>query len=407
MGLGYIGIYLCRKNLSVATPMLIEAGLAPDKATAGLIASWANVAYMTGKLASGPIVDRWGGRSGYLGSLCGVALFGALGAFVPGFWALAVVYSLNRLTGAAGWTAMMKLTSTWFPPRQLGTAIAGLSLSYILGGIAATYLAGWVVTWSHDWRMVMGFPSVLLLGLILVAFAFVRQGPLNERPADEADAPGPATAGLAPLPSQSFAARVSRLLRRPQYVTILVLSFTLTLLRDGLGQWNVDFLKSIQPGTADLAAAAFGSVWFDIAGFIPIVLMGILWDRLRPEARRWVITGILALLTLTLAALTTVSKANPALALPLLFSTGLLLYAPYSVLAGVVSVESGGTEMAGTATGLADAVGYAAAILAGWAFGKVLDTGGYPLAFQILAGLTLISTAAAAIGLRSRPLVEA
>src|SRR5687768_15453966 len=62
---GYVGIYLCRKNLSVAIPMLQETFQA-SKEDVGQIASMGTLAYAIGKLTSGPVVDRLGGRRGFL-----------------------------------------------------------------------------------------------------------------------------------------------------------------------------------------------------------------------------------------------------------------------------------------------------------------------------------------------------
>ena len=120
LGLGYVGVYLCRKNLAVAVPLLQNA-LGATKEQVGGIASAGTFAYAIGKLMNGFIVDRLGGRKGYLLSLGAVAVFGAAGAFAPGIGALMIVYGLNRFAGSAAWSAMVKLVPTWsgrHGPRQ-------------------------------------------------------------------------------------------------------------------------------------------------------------------------------------------------------------------------------------------------------------------------------------------------
>ncbi len=405
MALGYVGIYLCRKNLGVAIPMMIEAGFVPDKKTAGVIASYSTVAYMLGKFISGPLVDRLGGRSGLLASMGLVALFGALGGFAPGLWPLVLLYSLNRLAGAGAWNAIMKLASTWYAPGRLATAIGALSLSYVFGGAAAAAFGAFIASQWKDWHVVMSAPAAPLLLLTILCIAVVRQGPLNEVPADNVS-----TEGAASIPSRStltFGQKVLRLLSRPQFITICILSFALTLFREIFSTWSIDFLKSISADGKSVSTAALESTAYEFAGAIPILVMGYFYDRIGPGARRVVVVTILALLTLTLALLTTVSKGAPGLALPLLVACGLLLYGPYSILAGVVSVESGGTELAGTATGIADGIGYFASILAGSVVGEILDRAGYPVAFGLMSGLCAFATLAAAIGLRFRPAVVA
>src|SRR6266542_856878 len=129
--IGYIGIYLCRKNLSVALPLLQDAWHV-GKAQVGIIASASTIAYAVGKLLNGALVDRIGGRAGFLLALLGVALFGIAGALSPGLGALTLFYSLNRYAGSAGWGSMVKLMPTWFHPARMATVIGILSMGYIL-----------------------------------------------------------------------------------------------------------------------------------------------------------------------------------------------------------------------------------------------------------------------------------
>jgi len=103
-----------------------------------------------------------------------------------------------------------------------------------------------------------------------------------------------------------------------------------------------------------------------------------------------------------LALLPPVARVSTAGAAVLVGAVGLLVYGPYSLLAGALAVESGGKEAAATAAGLIDGVGYVAGALAGIALGKLLDVGGYALGFHVLAGMTFLS-AGIALALRPAP----
>ena len=389
LALGYIGVYLCRKNLSVAVPLLAEH-YHVTKATLGSIASWGTAAYALGKFLGGPLTDRLGGRVAYLLSLTGVVLFGALGGLVPGLAALTAVYALNRLFGAGAWNAMVKITASWVPPRRLASAIGALSISFVLGGVAAALLAKQLLEWGADWRGVLSIPSVLLALLLAGCYPWVRPGPIQQLPpVDEAPAqPRPET--IRPSRKELIGA----LLTRPRFWVVCLLSFTLTLMREGFSTWSVDYLVTLQTGTRSVGEAALKSTPFDLAGAVSILIMGFVYDRLPVRSRRWVICGLLTLLAAALAQLTQVGKANPYLAVWLLGAVGLLSYGPYSLLAGVFAVECGGEELAGTAAGFIDGVGYLAAILAGQVLGQILDTGGYPTAFHFMAVLTFLSALA-------------
>jgi sugar phosphate permease len=373
LALGYVGVYLCRKNLAVAVPLLGQA-FGANRGEIGRVASFGAAAYAIGKLTLAPLVDRVGGRAGFLAALALVALFGAVGAAAPSLTLLTVAYSANRFTGAAGWPAMMKLVPTWFSDRR-GRAVAALSLSYVLGGIAATLLAGAVVAHGGSWRAVMGLPSLPLVAIAIVCAFSVRAGPLASATTSQPVAPVWTT--------------VRVLCARPQFLIVCALSFALTLMRESFNNWSVDFIASIQrPGVHGLGAAALQSTTFDLFGALGILAMGASYDRTPARARRWLIAGVLALLAAVLAFLPAVAARAPASGAWLVGTAGLLAYGPYSLLAGVLAVESGGPAAAATAAGIIDAVGYLASILAGEAFGRLLDAGGYRLGFGCLAGIT-------------------
>lgn len=403
LAVGYIGIYLCRKNLAVAVPML-QQSFGASKQQIGIVASLGTLAYAAGKVVNGPIVDRLGGRLGFLASLACVALFGAAGAFAPGLWALTLFYGCNRFAGSAAWGAMIKLVPTWFGKARTGTAIAVLSLSYVAGGALATLFARQIVASGGSWRAVMGVPSAALLILGVGCALTVKRGPFEPKPAPGiAVAVASASASAAVVAERRPFAATLALLRRPQFLVVCALSFTITLMRESFNTWSVDFLVSIQGGSPSLATAALQSIGFDLAGVVSIVAAGYAYDRIQPWRRRWWMAGCLALLAAVLAVLPRAAAIQPLYGAILIGAIGLLVYGPYSLLAGVLAVESGGVEQAATAAGIIDGTGYLAGALAGAALGKVLDVGGYALGFQILAGITAASALIALLLKPSEP----
>jgi sugar phosphate permease len=109
--------------------------------------------------------------------------------------------------------------------------------------------------------------------------------------------------------------------------------------------------------------------------------------------------GCLVLLSVVVASLAPVGATSTAGAAVLVGVVGLLVYGPYSLLAGALAIESGGKEAAATAAGIIDGIGYVAGALAGSALGKLLDMGGYALGFAWLAGITVVS-AVISLGLK-------
>lgn len=379
--IGYIGVYLCRKNFSVANP-LIRRAFGLDKEQIGVVASYSTLTYMLGKFAFGPLIDRIGGRAAFLLALLLVAVFGAAGGLASSLPMLTLVYSLNRLAGSAGWGGMVKQVPDWFPARSMPLAMGVLSLGFVFGGVCATILAGVIASWSgNDWRWVMGGPSIVLAAILgLCWFALPRGNPPATGVAkDKAAQPG-------------FQFRhVADLLTVRQFWIICALSFTLTLLRETFNTWTVDFFQTTGGAAVSSRFAAFLATPFDALGAVGIVLLGWVFGRIGPSARTGLVVTILAALAVLVAALPALGARSAWLGMAAVGGIGFLAYGPYSLLAGVLAVEIRGKEYVATVAGIVDGVGYLAAILAGQQFGRILDLGGYRLGFNCLAALAAIS----------------
>lgn len=380
LSVGYIGVYLCRKNLSVAIPM-IQHDFGATKGQVGVIASWSTLAYVFGKVFFGPLIDRYGGRICFLFSLLGVAVFGALGALSGSIMMLAWFYSGNRLAGAAGWGSMVKQVPDWFPPRRLGMAMAFLSLSFVFGGLFALLFAGRVASLSGNaWRAVMGIPSVVLLVIVIICWRVLpRANPGYSRITKE----------VAPAFDWKKAMELTKI---PQFWVVCGLSFTLTVTRETFNVWTVDFFKTEGGAKMTNEIAAFLSTPFDAAGAVGILFIGWAFDRLNHRDRSRVLVVMLFLLAVLIYELPALFHYGLWLVTIALGLIGFLSYGPYSLLAGIFAVEIRGKEFVGIVAGLIDACGYLAGVVSGYFFGRILDAGGYRLGFQCLAAITVFAS---------------
>jgi sugar phosphate permease len=382
LALGYIGVYLCRKNLAVAIP-LIAGDLGVTRAQVGAVAGWSTLAYAIGKFLFGPVIDRVGGRPCYLLSLLGVVVFGLSGSFVSGLIGLGLAYGANRFTGSLAWGSMVKMVPTWFSPRRLPLAMAWLSLSIVFGGAAATLLAGQIAEWSgNNWRAVMGVPALVLLVLLGVnAWVLPRRPPAPDAGGapDQSDATG---FHFNQLP-QLFATR--------KFWVVLGLSFSLYLMREVFNTWTVDFFKTEGGAAVSSRIAAFLSMPFDLLGALGILVLGWLFGRLGSKGRTWLVFTMLSLLTLAIYALPHLFHHGLFVATTLVGLIGFLSYGPYTLLAGILSVEIRGKDYVATVAGMVDGVGYVAGYLAGAVFGRLVDAGGYRHGFESLAAVTFVA----------------
>jgi ACS family hexuronate transporter-like MFS transporter len=382
---GYIGIYLCRKNFAVANPLIRDA-FGVNREQIGAVASYSTAAYTIGKFVFGPIIDRVGGRGAFLLSLLAVAVFGALGGMVSALFLVTIVYSLNRLAGSAGWGAMVKQVPDWFPRRSMALAMGVLSLSFVFGGVFATLLAGVIAGWSgNNWRWVMGGPSILVLLILVFCWRVLPR----------------ASDGVAAVPAPKLGSASGRKIfdRRELaemaavrgFWIVCALSFTLTLLRETFNVWTVDFFVTTSTNHMSSEIAAFLSTPFDVLGALGILTLGWLFGRFGKRARMLLLFAMLLALSVLILALPAIGARSVLLAAACLGLIGFLSYGPYSLLAGVLAVEIKGKHHVATVAGTLDGIGYLAAILSGAQFGRLVDIGGYGLGFGCLAGLGAIS----------------
>ncbi len=377
--LGYIGIYLCRKNLSVAIPML-QQEFGVSKADLGTVASVSTIAYAAGKFIFGPLIDRIGGRACLYASLFLVAVFGLCGSLVGSLASLTFFYSANRLAGSLAWGSMVKLVPEWFGSRALPFAMACLSLSFVFGGVCATLFAGQVAAWtSNNWRLVMGIPSGVVILLLLLNWIILPRPDAISCKREKSSAP-----------CFNFA-QFRELLKIRQFWVVCALSFTLTLLRETFNVWTVDFFKTEGGAAMSMKIAAFLSTPFDAFGALGILLLGYIFGRVSKVTRRYLLCSILLLLSLLIFSLPRLIHVNLWVVTAAIGGVGFLAYGPYSLLAGIFAVEIRGAGQVATVAGMVDGVGYIASILAGRQFGRIVDIGGYGLGFQCLAALALAS----------------
>ena len=378
----YIGVYLCRKNLTVAVPIL-QSGWGLDKQQVGIIGSVSTIAYAAGKFLFGPVTDRLGGRAALIGSMVLTALFGAAGGLAPSLLALTLLYSASRLGGSASWGAMLKLLPEWFAPARLPFTCGVLSLSFVFGGAIAVAFAGVIGRFSHDsWRAILAFPALVLLLLAVVSWVGLPRPAARISPSEAEETKPPFRL-----------AQVWHLFRERQFLVVVGLSFTLTLLRETFNFWTVDFIRTEAGQHVSNSVAALLSTPFDLCGAAGIVFTGWIFGRLRPAGRRRLLVAALLGLSLLLALLPALFHLGLWLLAVGVGLIGFLVYGPYSLLGGVLSVEVHGKGYAATVSGVVDGTGYIAGFFSGILFGRLLMAGGYRLGFEMMAGLTLVSAA--------------
>jgi len=144
--LAYAGFYLCRKNFSIAMPLL-DKDLGFTKDNFATVLFFYSLFYALGQFYNGFLSDKFGPRL-----VVGIGLFlSVLANIFLGFGATLLVFGfllcINGTGQSTGWSGTVKNMAPWFRRKERGVVMSWWSTCYVVGAIAATSLATLVVTY--------------------------------------------------------------------------------------------------------------------------------------------------------------------------------------------------------------------------------------------------------------------
>jgi OPA family glycerol-3-phosphate transporter-like MFS transporter len=456
---GYAGYYICRSNLSVATPLLLDefgpSGL--TKAHIGTVASVGLLLYAVGKVCNGIFADLLGGRVLFLTGMFASALCTVLFGLGAGLAVFVLVWAANRFVQSMGWVSLVQVSSRWYAPSVHATVLGVLSASYLFGDAFAHLYLGEFIRLGAGWRGVFFAAAATLAGLGLVSVFTLKASPRavgGEEPEDspenvfademggfppshlavhegvsegsssairepgkiqQAGSPHPSGPGFPPRESAPEGLRLSLsaagrpwsllapLFRSPAFWLVCAINVGLTLIRMTFNFWTPTYLTEV--ARMSNADAAQWSLLFPLVGALSAILAGALSDRLR--TRTVILLPSLILLVLALGALARLRlDGRPVLALVMICGVSFALLAPYSFLSGVLALDLGGKRGSATAAGFIDSAGYLGGIASGYGVGAVAEHFGWSMAFGLLAGaagLTALPTLLYCLRGRPRP----
>ena len=143
--LTYGGFYLCRKNISIAMPLLSQdQGFTKDNFA--MVLFFYGLFYAIGQFCNGFLSDKFGPRL-----IVGIGLFlSILANIFMGFGAALLVFGLwwciNGIGQSTGWSGTVKNMAPWFRRKERGVVMSWWATCYVIGAIAAMSLATFIVT---------------------------------------------------------------------------------------------------------------------------------------------------------------------------------------------------------------------------------------------------------------------
>ena len=386
-GLCYAGFYFCRKPFYVAKASLEDAWGWDAEALGWLGAAYL-VAYAAGQFVSAYTGTRFGPRRVLLvgmaiSMLCNV-VFGLTSSLV--LFALFMV--ANGFAQASGWANVVGTMGRWFRRTERGSVMGVWGISYTLGSMGASALAGWLLkSWGLPWAFFGGV--AVLLGAWI--FFWFNQ---RDRPED---------LGLAPLedpepePDPEQAAVGS-------WSTDLILNvalvgafyFCLKFVRYALWSWTPYLLSRNYGLQAD--DAAYLSTVFDLAGLFGVIVCGWLSDRLFGGKRAVISLLFVGAMVASTAALYLIQPGSVLVFAVFLGLIGFTLYGPDALMAGAAAVDVGSADRSVAAAGIINGIGSVGSVLQALVMGRLLvaDDAVGPV-FLTLMGSSIAAAACMAV----------
>lgn len=393
---GYAALYFCRADLSVATPLLIDAlgqrGVSHADAVVrmGSIASVGVLAYALGKLFLGGLGDFWGGRISFLIGLGGATAFTLLFASSLTLPLFTVAWIGNRLTQSIAWAGLLKVCSKWFDFGSYGMIIGILSTSYLIGDAAARHWMGMLIGRGLPWSALFYFAALVAAAWLTANYFFLRESRADAGYAPATPNPLNLYAG-SESPPDGLKQLLLPLLRSRSYLLVCLLSLGCTIIRETFNTWTPVYLSDYL-GYSTSKAAGMSAI-FPGVGAISVVTTGWLSDRIGVNGRPVLLCLGLGATAAALLILMTL-HASPSGSPPALLAIGTIafcLLGPYSYLGGAFALDFGGKRAGSVSSGIIDGVGYLGAVLAGDSVARVSVSFGWPGVFAALAAVSALS----------------
>lgn len=168
--LAYSTIYMCRVNLTMASPGMMEAGML-NAAQLGLLGSLFSVFYACGRLYFGGTLSD--STAPYKIVCCGLLLVAVSNLFFslfPPFMGLLILWCANALSQSMIWSSLIAVLPEIYDERQVARLTPILITSSSFGQIVGILLAaGLIGGLGLHWAFIVpGFLTLLAAGTMLV-----------------------------------------------------------------------------------------------------------------------------------------------------------------------------------------------------------------------------------------------
>jgi sugar phosphate permease len=398
LGLSYAAYYMCRYNLSVAAPRIIDY-FGFSNADYGLINTSRHWCYSFGQFINGLFTDRLGGKQAMaiggvltiILNLCfGLASYAGAGSVLLLF---VIIRGCDGYAQAFGAPGMIKVNTAWFVKSERGrfAGVFGLMIQFgqiTINSLGPLLLVGGSIPFllltldipkndPENFRWLFWIPPAIVLVVVALMYAIVKNNPeecgYRIRHDDAESAADGGHEEKIPL------GVVFRTIFRKKMVWVTACAYFCTgVVRTAQFDWWVIYFDrewglDIKVSTLVIVTGAL----LPISAFAGSIGSGYISDLFFRGARAPVAMALYGLETLVILAsgllLTNPSTASAPLAAVCMVLISVTCNSTHSILGTAAAMDLGGRKMAGFAAGVIDSFQYLGAGLAGLGLGLILD----------------------------------
>jgi len=397
----YAVLNICRTTVIISSPaMLDDPELGLNKAMWGAILGWGTAGTLVGKLVTGVMADRFGGRRVFLFSIGFCTLATGIFGMMSKVFFFSIAFFIAMFAKSAGWPSMANLIRAWFSKDWRGR-IWGILSSSSMSSSLFTSLAMGSLLLLISWRWVIASSLPIAGTFAILLFFYLKQSPtdvgMKAMPSFDGDDDSSNPKNPHHLDDASLGEALKNFLQSPRFWLICISIMCLTILM-AFQSFIPIYLKEIfnlSPGKAGIASSVF-----PMGSMFSILIGGFVFDKLTKKRRTFVLGGMMALATgcvLLLLILPRLGMQEENLlwiALSAIMIYGLMIAPCYLIPMSVFSVDFGGKHC-GVLVGIIDAAGYLASMVFEFFGGAVADrVDGWQQFLNIILNVSIIGTIA-------------
>jgi phosphoglycerate transporter family protein len=388
---GYALYYFVRKNISIASKAITDEFQFTNTEW-GIVLSVATVVYAFSKFFSGILADRVNPKYMMSIGLLASALINIMFGWGESLVFFIVFWALNNLFQGAGMPPCSKLLTSWFAPREIGSAWGIWNASHQIGGAVIMVWAGYLVA-HNGWRAAFWIP-----GILCVVGAFWLFNRLTNTPESMGLPPVEVYKGevkTAPKKDDTpFREIFVKYILCNKWVWIVsIANFFVYVVRTGIMDWAPKFLQEAKG--FDIKQASYALSSFEVAGIFGAIASGWISDKIFKGRRGPVSVFFMLLLIASMGILYFVPAGQFWLMAGIFSAVGFLVYGP-QLLVAVAAADFATKQAASSAVGLTGLTGYIGASVCGVVTGMLVDAYGWNAAIifylaSAIAGCLLLA----------------